>query len=162
HLRRARSPRPLDRRVPARVAPRGRARAPLASAGHRVRRRVRGLPLRRRRGGAAGSARASEAPAAAPGDRPRAPPRRPPPAVALTTSAVEHALRAAGAAELGSLQLVATDALPDRANDWRQPALAADALAFLQYTSGSTASPKGVMVSHANLAHNERALERCW
>ena len=27
-------------------------------------------------------------------------------------------------------------------------------LAFLQYTSGSTASPKGVMVSHANLLHN--------
>jgi long-subunit acyl-CoA synthetase (AMP-forming) len=29
-----------------------------------------------------------------------------------------------------------------------------DALAFLQYTSGSTATPKGVMVSHANLLHN--------
>jgi acyl-CoA synthetase (AMP-forming)/AMP-acid ligase II len=29
-----------------------------------------------------------------------------------------------------------------------------NALAFLQYTSGSTSDPKGVMVSHANLAHN--------
>ena len=34
---------------------------------------------------------------------------------------------------------------------WRP---AAGDLAFLQYTSGSTASPRGVMVSHANLLHN--------
>ncbi|TMO68414.1 non-ribosomal peptide synthetase [Pseudoalteromonas aurantia] len=31
-------------------------------------------------------------------------------------------------------------------------------IAFLQYTSGSTAKPKGVMVSHRNLIANERAL----
>ena len=29
-----------------------------------------------------------------------------------------------------------------------------DELAFLQYTSGSTSEPKGVMITHANLAHN--------
>ena len=32
-------------------------------------------------------------------------------------------------------------------------------IAFLQYTSGSTATPKGVMVSHGNLMANERAIE---
>ncbi len=36
--------------------------------------------------------------------------------------------------------------------------LAPDSIAFLQYTSGSTAVPKGVMVSHGNLLANERMI----
>ncbi|CAB3771809.1 condensation domain-containing protein [Paraburkholderia humisilvae] len=35
-----------------------------------------------------------------------------------------------------------------------------DAIAFLQYTSGSTSAPKGVMVSHANLCENIDAMAR--
>lgn len=34
------------------------------------------------------------------------------------------------------------------------PWIEGDAIAFLQYTSGSTSEPKGVMVSHSNLLHN--------
>ncbi len=37
---------------------------------------------------------------------------------------------------------------------WTRPAIGSESLAFLQYTSGSTGSPKGVMVSHKNLLAN--------
>jgi acyl-CoA synthetase (AMP-forming)/AMP-acid ligase II len=40
------------------------------------------------------------------------------------------------------------------------PDISPDRLAFLQYTSGSTAEPKGVMVSHGNIAANERLIQK--
>jgi phthiocerol/phenolphthiocerol synthesis type-I polyketide synthase C len=43
---------------------------------------------------------------------------------------------------------------PDEADGWRAPPITSETLALLQYTSGSTRTPQGVMVSHGNLMHN--------
>jgi acyl-CoA synthetase (AMP-forming)/AMP-acid ligase II len=61
----------------------------------------------------------------------------------------------AHAQALANIPWLSTDRLgASRADEWRGCRIARDHLAFLQYTSGSTASPRGVMVSHANLLHN--------
>ncbi|HYO12608.1 MAG TPA: amino acid adenylation domain-containing protein, partial [Thermoanaerobaculia bacterium] len=61
--------------------------------------------------------------------------------------------------ELGRALWIATDALPpELAHAWRETSPAPDDPAFLQYTSGSTADPKGVVVTHGNLLHNEEAI----
>jgi acyl-CoA synthetase (AMP-forming)/AMP-acid ligase II/acyl carrier protein len=48
------------------------------------------------------------------------------------------------------------------ARAWKEPAISRDSLAMLQYTSGSTAAPRGVMLTHGNLLHNSHWIERCF
>lgn len=55
---------------------------------------------------------------------------------------------------LQSLLWLSSDALPDTGANWVQPHANPADTVFLQYTSGSTAAPKGVMVSHANILAN--------
>ncbi len=78
-------------------------------------------------------------------------------------------------AELAALPWLTTDTVSMPPNDniddnidasglGAPPALDAgpDELALLQFTSGSTTTPRGVMVSHGNLLHNERSIRRAF
>ncbi|MEM1069745.1 MAG: aminotransferase class I/II-fold pyridoxal phosphate-dependent enzyme [Planctomycetota bacterium] len=61
--------------------------------------------------------------------------------------------------DLIGVQLLATDSPNSRDRSaWRRPRIRPDSLAVLQYTSGSTGSPKGVMLSHANLIANSKLI----
>lgn len=65
--------------------------------------------------------------------------------------------------DLGQLPWLATDDIDaDLADVWQKPIVNSETLALLQYTSGSTGIPKGVMVSHGNLLSNCTDLDLGW
>jgi acyl-CoA synthetase (AMP-forming)/AMP-acid ligase II len=83
------------------------------------------------------------------------------PAVVLTTAALAGFI-APLAAALGAACLAVEEVASDLAASWRDPGVSRDTLAFLQYTSGSTATPKGVMISHGNLLANEAMIQAAY
>ncbi|MGH8640166.1 MAG: AMP-binding protein, partial [Burkholderiales bacterium] len=84
----------------------------------------------------------------------------------LTDSRNSTAIAESGS--LPSLRLMATDPLAGGdacerlAARWQPPGIDDDTLAYLQYTSGSTSAPKGVMVSHGNLMRHCAHIRRAW
>ena len=61
--------------------------------------------------------------------------------------------------ELAEIPCIAIDDLDLTDAPAREPTIALDDLAILQYSSGSSGVPRGVMVSHANLMANEAMIE---
>ena len=82
------------------------------------------------------------------------------PDIILTTSGILDSMNPAltTAPALQGRPWLAVDALDGDSAEWREVEIAPEEIAFLQYTSGSTSAPKGVMVSHANILHNERMI----
>ena len=73
----------------------------------------------------------------------------------LTTAEIANAAeRARFSGEDPTDWYVVDDAGDDWARQWRRPDLTADHVAYLQYTSGSTSAPRGVMVTHRSLLHH--------
>jgi len=86
------------------------------------------------------------------------------PTIALTNAAILPLAQTFSAElpDMAKLRWLATDELHERAGTWQPAALRPDSLAFLQYTSGSTGVPRGVMLSHRNLLENERMIARAF
>jgi amino acid adenylation domain-containing protein len=78
-------------------------------------------------------------------------------ACVLSTPEIVNSVERAGLSLSGEerTRWLATDDVGEEwCQRWTQPRLLRDQVAYLQYTSGSTSTPKGVMVSHHNLLHH--------
>src|ERR1700722_12008822 len=76
----------------------------------------------------------------------------------VTTAKIKRLLGTVQAACPALEQVVAVKGIRESLEHLHPPKLGLDDIAFLQFTSGSTSRPKGVSVTHGNLAANIRCI----
>ncbi|MGB3533734.1 MAG: AMP-binding protein [Microcoleaceae cyanobacterium] len=77
--------------------------------------------------------------------------------VILTTTSLSQSIQ-----KFSTISAIATDNLTPNFSSKENLKIAPETLAFLQYTSGSTGQPKGVMLTHSNLLHNSKIIHHCF
>jgi acyl-CoA synthetase (AMP-forming)/AMP-acid ligase II len=81
--------------------------------------------------------------------------------IALTTTGILELIQNVEEESFEQMRWITSESIDlSLAEDWQDPQIDKEQLAYLQYTSGSTATPKGVMLSHFNLMHHAGYLKR--
>jgi amino acid adenylation domain-containing protein len=79
----------------------------------------------------------------------------------LTESALAKRLRESFADSACKVRVIDAQSAAGHAGA-KQPRPAADDIALIQYTSGSTGTPRGAVIAHRALMHNQQVIERCF
>lgn len=77
----------------------------------------------------------------------------------VLSSEVEMASKVASRIDIDEADWIDLNAIPlGQAANWVPPRITPESIALLQYTSGATSTPKGILVTHANLLANEQMI----